>query len=312
MIRNLISHSLLHCVATTHTHWPSCGEEILYFVLLIFEMGKKSKKKKFQPLDVGELGDLGLEGDFERPILDPNSRIDSYEEDRVFLTSQIGDFVNYTFVVVSTNEFRAEHGERFYPAEVGLVQYTFKNGIKDQFHCFFDPQICREDLATVQEHSKSTHGIPVPSEHQSALATAAATVENIERIFHFSHIYRFGGIQVAYLFCEDKEIVQVERVFEWCSAHKANFCRPRLIRLSHLHQFYSQHLGAELPRDNSKSAFKTTRFQFENLCYFHKCASIANCALSKATQMCYILSKEFCQKLHVQLTIKHLPANFIE
>lgn len=207
------------------------------------------------------------------------------------------------------------------PNELGLVEYTINDGIRNSFHQFIHcGGVPIGYYRTALEHSEETHklpldGMPDAAKSPEALAlllqkfvdTVAKAKVQIDGVTLFpvytmpNHMEQLRGC-LSYLAKHvnndelaavvDKQIIvlDVVRLLLWLNQRKTNDLSKR-----------------PYPVCENDLTMTSYDFTMSALCEYHCDREIVACALGHAKRTCYLLSDVLCKVYEVEATEAHLP-----
>lgn len=211
--------------------------------------------------------------------------------------------------------------EKFVPAEIALVKFTFRKGIQERYHAFLNPgSIDLGYAADAKNHSEDTHKLPIPP-HALGERHFHAAFHNIWKVLtKVSASKRFDdGKPFVFTYAndytsEEDNVFMLKSVLSQLSNQEAPIDVYPLSRLFfvlatnlfEIDRFQKVEnisiVNMLLSRD---SYDHTSGFSCE---YHERVDACTHCALSKATRWAYLLAKHLCEPLAINLIRgKHMP-----
>lgn len=216
-------------------------------------------------------------------------------------------FISFAYFCVTSNG-------TYIPAEMGLVRYSLRDGVKDRLHMFIDPGKLPLGFSyDAKVHSESDHGLPIPPD-------AMGEKDNDEivlRLFNFLS----QGEKMPPLFTETTEIKMVENILKGILT-QANMDENTLLVCPLSELFYqlkraTESFGMDIKTFPSvhiaqaiiqKDVYEYTK---DISCDFHEEKGNGKyCPLSKCVRWAFIISDSCCLDLSIEMKPgRHLPLN---
>uniref|UniRef100_A0A1Q3EZN9 HMG box domain-containing protein n=1 Tax=Culex tarsalis TaxID=7177 RepID=A0A1Q3EZN9_CULTA len=216
-------------------------------------------------------------------------------------------FISFAYFVVTSNG-------TYIPAEMGLVRYSLRDGVKDRLHMFIDPGKLPLGFSyDAKVHSESDHQLPIPPD-------AMGEKDNDEivlRLFNFLS----QGEKMPPLFTETTEIKMVENILKGILT-QANMDENTLLVCPLSELFYqlkraTESFGMDIKTFPSvhiaqaiiqKDVYEYTK---DIACDFHEEKGNGKyCPLSKCVRWAFIISDSCCLDLSIEMKPgRHLPLN---
>lgn len=216
-------------------------------------------------------------------------------------------FISFAYFVVTSNG-------TYIPAEMGVVRYSLRDGVKDKLHMFIDPGKLPLGFSyDAKVHSESDHQLPIPPD-------AMGEKDNDEivlRLFNFLS----SGEKMPPLFTETTEIKMVENILKGILT-QANMDENTLLVCPLSEMFYqlkraTESFGMDIKTFPSvhiaqaiiqKDVYEYTK---DISCDFHEEKGNGKyCPLSKCVRWAYIISDSCCLDLSIEMKPgRHLPLN---
>lgn len=198
---------------------------------------------------------------------------------------------------------------KFIPIEVGLVEYTIKEGIRRDYHNFIITReipigYSREAI----EHSETTHGISVIGLEDKEENYSEVWQDIIDFISPQS-----GSEDLPPLFCPKESIPQNLGSLEWLAEQAGQEDYLDDIKLWDSNFLHMElRAGAGSPAASyaiAEEEMKNSSFDYVSglRCNFHEEGDNMYCALGKVKSLCYIISDVMCKLFKITATSKHLP-----
>lgn len=216
-------------------------------------------------------------------------------------------FISFAYFVVTTNG-------TYIPAEMGVVRYSLRDGVKDKLHMLIDPGKLPLGFSyDAKVHSESDHQLPIPPD-------AMGEKDNDEivlRLFNFLS----QGEKMPPLFTETTEIRMVENILKGILT-QANMDENTLLVCPLSELFYqlkraTESFGMDIKTFPSvhiaqaiiqKDVYEYTK---DISCEFHEEKGNGKyCPLSKCVRWAFIISDSCCLDLSIEMKPgRHLPLN---
>lgn len=216
-------------------------------------------------------------------------------------------FISFSYFVVTSNG-------TYIPAEMGLVRYSLRDGVKDRLHMFIDPGKLPLGFSyDAKQHSETDHQLPIPPD-------AMGEKDNDEivlRLFNFLS----QGEKMPPLFTETTEIKMVENILKGILT-QANMDENTLLICPLSELFYqlkraTESFGMDIKTFPSvhiaqaiiqKDVYEYTK---DIACDFHEDKGNGKyCPLSKCVRWAFIISDSCCLDLSIEMKPgRHLPLN---
>ena len=149
------------------------------------------------------------------------------------------------------------------------------------------------EVPNIVEFSAEYHKIPHEQFH------FPQTEDLLREVHAFTHLHDFDGHKEAIIFADNDELDQMRDVFRWCESKSRDLELGLEWRISYFHlRTLFTFLNHRLPLSNYDEsdaflAFKTGKYDYSDLCFFHDEKDCRHCAISKAYIYSYILSDNF-------------------
>lgn len=216
-------------------------------------------------------------------------------------------FISFAYFCVTSNG-------TYIPAEMGLVRYSLRDGVKDRLHMFIDPGKLPLGFSyDAKVHSESDHGLPIPPD-------AMGEKDNDEivlRLFNFLS----QGEKMPPLFTETTEIKMVENILKGILT-QANMDENTLLVCPLSELFYqlkraTESFGMDIKTFPSvhiaQAIIQKDVYEYSKdiSCDFHEEKGNGKyCPLSKCVRWAFIISDSCCLDLSIEMKPgRHLPLN---
>ncbi|XP_071041861.1 protein maelstrom homolog [Parasteatoda tepidariorum] len=192
----------------------------------------------------------------------------------------------------------------YYPNEVGLVEYSIKNGIHREYHKIIYPGRIPTGYAGEAKRLSEVHEIDIYGE--------SCSERNLKKVY--DEIKEFtnpdNSDEYPPLFCIDEMIegnygcldflADVSREKNWFDIWDAT---NLLVSLR-------GGADAEIQAPIARDLLTKTSFNYHPSarCEFHEDKDNHNCALAYCKRLCYLLSDAVCLQYDVEITESHMPA----
>ncbi|XP_064651283.1 protein maelstrom homolog [Lineus longissimus] len=208
---------------------------------------------------------------------------------------------------------KTEEGD-YLPVEMGLVEFTMKDGIRKTYHTFIDPgPIPLGYRFECQRTSDDTHKIPV-----AGFQFAESNYRSIW--IQLENFVNPGGENSYYppIFCAEEKIEEVEYCMGWIHSHACLGVPNRLKKISHLETMVQElfkHIGEPPPSEVALHDLLTASvFDYETgvMCSYHEEVESKFCSMGRVRIYSYSLADAMCALYEIELTSKHLPSRSTE
>lgn len=216
-------------------------------------------------------------------------------------------FISFAYFCVTSNG-------TYIPAEMGLVRFSLRDGVKDRLHMFIDPGKLPLGFSyDAKVHSESDHQLPIPPD-------AMGEKDNDEivlRLFNFLS----QGEKMPPLFTETTEIKMVENILKGILT-QANMDENTLLVCPLSELFYqlkraTESFGMDIKTFPSvhiaQAIIQKDVYEYTNgiACDFHEEKGNGKyCPQSKCIRWAFIISDSCCLDLSIEMKPgRHLPLN---
>ncbi|RWS04613.1 protein maelstrom-like protein [Dinothrombium tinctorium] len=289
--------------------------------------------------------DINLEREQENQRMLYEDYLKKLVETAVIEEKDIESLKNKSFFFMAFNVLCREQNGTWYPNEVGLVEYSIRNGITNAYHCFIDPgDIPLGYTRVAKEHSEATHKIPicnfVKARGNNRLEDGNRDEEARRKAYQGIVLEIFEILKKSKLktnvaskdrskyemddetenpfmvFCLPKQKNQVKGCIEFLcknaqldqQLHKNFEVLDSILLLSLL----VVRMGKTRPYAVCEGDLMVTTFDYSagTNCEYHEEMDVSadNCALGVVKKMCYLLSDILCSVYNIQPTDKHMPS----
>lgn len=230
---------------------------------------------------------------------------------RSFVHENIANIEDTPIYIASFNVLVATREGRYYPNEIGLVEYTLRDGIKDSYHCFVDPgKIPQGYSSDAKQHSEKYHQIPF------IMYDFTLAKNDYTEIFHdfIKFVKAYKGKQV--IFCHEEQVEQTQACYDWLSnATKEDQYWNNIVIADLgilLDELYDVKGFGRLPSVAISDMLVSSTYDYSlnTRCDYHEDLDSCYCALGFSRKMCFIISDNFCPIFNLELTASHLPERF--
>ncbi|RWS24218.1 protein maelstrom-like protein [Leptotrombidium deliense] len=250
----------------------------------------------------------------------------------VYEDLKIENLLNKSFFFASFNVLlKTREDNKYYPNEIGIVEYSISKGIINTFHEFIDPGDVPMGYARIaKEHSEQFHKIPILNFAQAKgnqrfedgarnfgarRDELANLVLEIVQMLDGSKLKSKGDEtdDQFIVFCQEKQIDQVKGCFKFLCEQSNEFAevanRFIVLDVVQLLVMLAARAGKQRPYgicegDLTKSSYN---YSANTNCDFHDEMDTYYCALGVAKRYCYMLSDVVCKMFNVELTEQHHP-----
>ncbi|KAH6920869.1 hypothetical protein HPB50_028144 [Hyalomma asiaticum] len=211
----------------------------------------------------------------------------------------------FPFYIFAINILFEVHGE-YYPLEIGLIEYSIKEGFISAFHRFINPGAITLGFASAaKDHSENTHGIPNMG-FQEGTRDYQAVVNDFMTYLRLSA----DDAVLPPLFCKEEHIPQAEGCLRWLERGAKGLDWISLCGIS-CHSCENCEICCDyhLEIDNKNCALGECR---RLGCDYHLGIDNKNCALGECRRLGYKMSNALLHAYRIEHPIdyQHLPARF--
>lgn len=202
------------------------------------------------------------------------------------------------FYILSFNYFTKETAQsRYYPCELGLVQFSIKNGITKKFHKLLNPgPLPLGHAFLAKDHGDKTHQLPVPPKALGEPEFDLVLSEMIELFVN----ERSGLDQTFYVFAMEQEMEMVESiVHDFCEIGQIETDAIQILPLTFLFQKLRAAVDKVFLEIESEFTFAIAQAHLErdnyqyyvgHGCKLHEIEDVnIHCALSRPTRWAYYI-----------------------
>lgn len=218
------------------------------------------------------------------------------------------------FYFISFAYFCVTSSGTYIPAEMGLVRYSLKDGVKDKLHMFIDPGKLPLGMAyDAKQHSENEHQLPIPPD-------AKGEKDNDEIILK---LFSFLSQQekMPPLFTDAPDIKMVENILKGI-LNQGSMDENTLLVCPLAEMFYqlkraTESFGMDIKTFPSvyiaQAIIQKDVYEYSKdiACDYHE--DLGNgkyCALSRCMRWAFIISDSCCLDLSIEMKPgKHLPQN---
>ncbi|XP_031619145.1 protein maelstrom homolog [Contarinia nasturtii] len=234
------------------------------------------------------------------------------------------DFTTYPFYFMYGNYFYKHSEGHYSPAEIGLIKFTFRDGVLKRHCAFINPEHVEIGYAyTAKAHSEETHQIPPPP-NDFGETNYQRVMFNIKKFMKEDGVQTFdGGNQMIFTYHDpytnEENQVDVLKDFLKQFADEREQHNIDVYPLTRLFYVLRKELAARgkteaIPNENFTNIL-LSRDPYESIggisCGFHEEKDATrHCALSRCRRWAFQLADHFCQPLEIKLVRgQHLPNN---
>lgn len=270
-------------------------------------------------------GDLNEEMDTQREENYLRPTRERWSEDFVQRCDE-ADFLNQPIYLISFNVMCAVNGKDCIPNEIGVVKFTFQNGIEQEYHRFIacgDIPLGYAGIA--REHQEKTHRIPPESTvlGNRERVTYSQLVQDLGEMMNDDEKYKLfhgptdtDGIRPLFTFpgeLEEEILEQTRSCLRTIGneVKNKNFA-PQFDVLDIVKLMYNCFKKVNQPNVLPQICFDRVRtavydFTANTRCEFHDEVDVNFCALGIAKKLAYCLADNLLNYLGVEVTPNHVP-----
>lgn len=227
------------------------------------------------------------------------------------------DMINASFFIIASNVMVMTDDRKYLPLELGICQYSIKNGISFTYHEFIDPGgVPMGYMRLAKEFCESSHRIPLEN-FLPAVNNYEKIVEDIKEILDNSRFTNevTGSPTPMMVFCREDQIDQNKGVLEFL-ANKYRATVPHfewdveVLDLVNLLFHISNSVDKRIVPAVGEDLLSSSAFDYADntLCGYHEDLDNRNCAQGVARKLSYILSQTLCPMFDINPTQNHLPS----
>lgn len=214
--------------------------------------------------------------------------------------------------IISFNVMVVTRENEHYPNEIGLVEFSLRDGIRKIYHAFIDPgQIPIGYFSAAKHHSADSHQLPIPmSDAENFNLTLESDYGKIlNHILDFTDAHKGPKI----LFSHESQVEQTEGSLEFLRSQSPRIKNNKNVTIANLVVLLNKLFsiaGYPLPtRVEADDLLVQNMFDFalQSRCEFHEERDSCYCALGYARKMCFIISDSLVKHFGLELTPAHLP-----
>ncbi|XP_069115052.1 protein maelstrom homolog [Argopecten irradians] len=196
----------------------------------------------------------------------------------------------------------------YLPAEVAVIEYSIRKGIKRAYHKFIEPgRIPTGYRYECQQKSTDYHQIPVSGFDQAD--------DNYRGIWiQLENFVNPNGDKPEYppLFCLGDDCEEMAYCLEWVKGGAALGVPNRLTKVYELEGLVVEmfgHIGPAPSKSSVIDMLTSSAWDYEQKtkCAFHEDLECKYCSLGIVKRYAFAISDSICQKYDVDLTKNHIP-----
>ncbi|XP_074595525.1 protein maelstrom homolog [Brevipalpus obovatus] len=240
-----------------------------------------------------------------------------------FISCSVDELKVKPIYIISFNVMCNNADNEYIPLEVGIVKYTFEDGIKESLHMFVDAGPAPDGFAReAREHSLETHQIPLDGFAPSTGYECVPYDKVLEKIDQFVVEEKLfapssGNIGVRPLFAtphdqQELALIQSRSCLATIGkrAQNVDFAKSfEVLDITKLLFNIYNKLGKGTFIGLCLDKMSSTTFDYtpNTRCDFHDEKDCKFCALSLSKKLAYLLSDNLCAELEITPTENHFP-----
>lgn len=235
------------------------------------------------------------------------TRIEMCANIHSLITENMYKITDTPVYIISFNILVGTQEGLYLPNEIGLVEYTFRDGIKGSYHRLINPGgVPVGYYGEAKLHSEKFHQLPV------MMSEVADSDSNYTKILRDILKFVNAKQKKQLVFCRLDQMEQTVACYDWLQSVAESSRYSENISFYDLGEFFTQLcevMGSGMTRTMVDDHFENNGFDYaiNSRCDYHEELDCCYCALGFSRKMCFIMSDYLVEKFKLQLTGAHLP-----